>query len=245
MPPTGVDAGVARPTWRETEVVLTVDPSYLALPNAKVALEGALRAWTSVVDQLPKVSIRYADGVLGKQSAEQNRTDHRIFFAPEGDYRAKGALAVTLLTSDENLNTIIDADILVNGGHRFADTGATDRDQTDNQTYDLQNVLAHEFGHWFGLDENYANREATMYAYVYPGETKKRSLEDCDIDAAQLAYSQADNPNAESSGCGVARNTSHGSGTLFLCLAGWLLWRGRPNRSAKPHLLTAYGRLHS
>jgi hypothetical protein len=205
------------------------------MPYAKEALEGALLAWTSKADQLPKVTLRYSDEVMGGQSTEENLADHRIFFAPTGDRRAKGALAITLVTADENSNSIMDADILVNGGHLFTDVTASRAGYGAGLVYDLQNVLTHEFGHWFGLDEDYANGEATMYAYVFPSETKKRDLDQTDVTAVQLAYWQADNPS-ENGGCSLIRTrSSHTLAAIgWLAAAGYLL-RGR-NRRRQAHV---------
>lgn len=239
-PPAGVTTGAARPTWLEAEVTLTVDPSYLALPHAKQALEGALLAWTTMADQLPKVTIRYADDDVTDLSPEQDLLDHRIFFAPSGDKRAKGALAITLVTADENKNSILDADILVNGGHLFTDVAAAGKGQ--GVTYDLQDVITHELGHWFGLDEDYQNVEATMYAYVYPGELKKRDLAQSDIVAVQLAYWQADNPS-ENHGCSVARRTASRMDWSFGCWAIAVCLYRRPNRRMASHVLGHAGRL--
>ena len=48
---------------------------------------------------------------------------------------------------------------------------------------DFENIATHELGHSVGLDDLYENRcsEQTMYGYADYGETKKRTLEDGDI----------------------------------------------------------------
>jgi hypothetical protein len=234
--PSTIDAGPTRPTWREAEIVLTVDPSYMAMPYAKQALEGALLAWTSVADQLPKVTLRYAEDLITSQSADKNLADHRIFYAPSGDRRAKGALAITLVTADENNNSIMDADILVNGGHLFTDVAAADYKKSATMVYDLQNVLTHELGHWFGLDEDTTNGEATMYAYVFPGETKKRDLAESDINAVQLAYWQADNPS-ENHGCSLGRTPTNRTPWTIGCLTAALYLLQRRKRRSQAHVL--------
>jgi len=44
--------------------------------------------------------------------------------------------------------------------------------------YDLQNIATHEFGHWVGLDDLYADadKDLTMFGYGTTGELKKDSL---------------------------------------------------------------------
>src|SRR5690606_24022962 len=45
---------------------------------------------------------------------------------------------------------------------------------------DLENVVTHELGHYFGLAHS-ADPDATMYAFSVAGETIKRDLADDDI----------------------------------------------------------------
>jgi hypothetical protein len=56
--------------------------------------------------------------------------------------------------------------------------------------YDVQDVAAHEAGHWLVLDDLYAHEysEMTMYGYASRGETKKRILEWGDIAGIQFIY---------------------------------------------------------
>jgi hypothetical protein len=232
-------SGTEPPTWQDDKIVLTVDPSYTALPYAREALAAAVLAWTSVASELPVVEI-VESGVEGNSlSGDENKFDHRISFAPLGEARANGALAITLVTVNTDADKLVDADIIVNGGHCFTDvtTYSEEARFKTKSTYDLQNVLVHELGHWFGLGENYTNPEASMYAYVDPFETKKRDLSTDDVTAVQLAYWHADNPN-ENTGCHTSPHPQNSgiSGLGYLAAAIWILrYRNRPKRS---HLST-------
>jgi len=55
---------------------------------------------------------------------------------------------------------------------------------------DFENIATHELGHSVGLDDLYDERssEQTMYGYASYGETKKRTLEDGDINGVYQLY---------------------------------------------------------
>ena len=55
---------------------------------------------------------------------------------------------------------------------------------------DFENIVTHEHGHVFGLDDLYTSTcsEETMYGYATEGETKKRTLESGDIMGIQRLY---------------------------------------------------------
>lgn len=57
-------------------------------------------------------------------------------------------------------------------------------------SYDAQNVLTHEFGHWYGLNDEYTTPfiENTMYGYASKGEVKKDSLTTGDTQGLQALY---------------------------------------------------------
>ena len=60
-----------------------------------------------------------------------------------------------------------------------------------NQSYDAQNILTHEVGHWMGLDDHYAKtyKDNTMYGYGSQMETKKDTLTRGDLEGLMSIYS--------------------------------------------------------
>jgi hypothetical protein len=78
---------------------------------------------------------------------------------------------------------MIDSDIAVNISYKWSTTLAAG-------SYDVQDVLTHEFGHSLCLDDLYgsADKEKTMYGYSATQETKKRTLASDDIKGIAHIY---------------------------------------------------------
>jgi len=100
--------------------------------------------------------------------------------------------------------------------------------------YDLENVLAHEAGHFFALGEDMTDTSATMYACTNRCEIHKRVLTDADEAALAVLYAEepgeAGDPVA---GCGGARlalrGTPAGAGVVVVLTALLLTTRRRRN----------------
>ena len=59
-----------------------------------------------------------------------------------------------------------------------------------DHAYDLQSVVAHEVGHFYGLGEDREKTQATMFFCTSPCETHKRSLSDSDTGALDDVYGE-------------------------------------------------------
>lgn len=113
--------------------------------------------------------------------AQQNT----ILVPPEWSF-SPDAIAVTVLTVDDQTHQIVDADIAFNPGRTFRVLPAEGLLTTDAD--DIQNALTHELGHAIGLAHNPNLPTAVMFPTARPGETTKRVLSSDDLDAIAALY---------------------------------------------------------
>jgi hypothetical protein len=217
--------------WREeSSLQVTLDTSLLAIDErAFEAARTGLSTW--LAEDAGQPLMTFAEASKGKLGYAMGPSC-TVIYKPEGDPIAGNALAITITTYDEKTGTIYDADILVNGGpqRRFAllegdadeDKKAdkkADKKEPERDVYDLQNVLTHEGGHFFGLADFPNAPSATMYPITAWGELGKRSLEADDVTSLQGLYATDDTVEPPGGCGGVAASVGGGAGHR----AAWLL----------------------
>ena len=112
---------------------------------------------------------------------------NEITFGPLDDL---GVLAVAIVwgffDGDVSSREIIECDIVLNS-NLVQDWGDGD---TSSSVHDVRNILTHEIGHCIGGADLYEDEdsELTMYGFASLGETKKRSVEQCEINGANACY---------------------------------------------------------
>jgi hypothetical protein len=243
--------------WQASEIEFVVDDSYLDLgPQALEAFEASIEAWSNISGAYaPKITFRRGKvDPIGYRPGEDNLNTLR--FLPKGYAPAGEGLMITVLSYDE-FGAIVDADLVVNGGPKRpfgfvveespAGSGSDGDVGGDKpRFFDVQNVLTHELGHVFGLDEEEDLPEATMFPSSLKGETKKRDLEADDEAGIRFLYAEPPPSGVASSACSVAqpgastsanaraRNGMQGSGPwawLSVGLLGSVLLKRRWRRS--------------
>ncbi|MEW6108839.1 MAG: matrixin family metalloprotease [Nitrospirota bacterium] len=147
-------------------------------PSGSVsAITAAMQTWTDV--ETSNFSFVY-NGIT-------NSTAHGIYdemnivtFAPMGN---NGTLAVNKFWYLSTTGNIVDSDIQFNTDYLWGTNGLSG-------VYDLQSVATHESGHSLSLADlyNIADSEKTMYGYASSGETKKRTLDQDDIEGISYLY---------------------------------------------------------
>ncbi len=96
-------------------------------------------------------------------------------------YASTSAFALTSVTFDPNSGLITDSDVELNTATHDFTIG------DDDVVIDLKNTMTHEAGHFLGLDHSQV-RVSTMFFSAAEGETRKRDLDDDDIEAVCTIY---------------------------------------------------------
>lgn len=104
---------------------------------------------------------------------EQDGVSTVAFLRDGWDYGDE-VVALTLATYYVQSSLVFETDIVVDATTRRWSTGVA-----SPQRFDVQSVLTHEIGHFFGLDHS-SDPQATMSAQSSPGDTSKRVLSEDD-----------------------------------------------------------------
>lgn len=98
------------------------------------------------------------------------------------------ALGVTYIRYYTSSGLVVDVDSILNKKFPWSWSGGSLCASSD--TYDAQNILTHEQGHWYGLDDEYTTNYVnnTMYGYGGKGETKKDTLTSGDKNGVLAIY---------------------------------------------------------
>lgn len=157
--------------------------SYLVNPlkgptGALAAIQKAAGAWTAVPTST--FSFVYA-GPTAKTLAHWGDNDGQniVVFGNQGN---GDSIAVNMAWRTST-GQMLDSDIVYNLYYRFSTIGAADR-------HDVWGIGAHEFGHSLVLNDLYGwgDSEKTMYGYASPGDLKKRTLDQDDIEGISYMY---------------------------------------------------------
>ncbi len=165
--------------WEKAEVGFVVDPRNMeGLPEDGVtdAAVDAGEAW----NEIETVAIEFAFD--GRMNGFKGGYDEQsgVYFVDDWT-SSPDLLALTTTWSNQD-GVILDFDLEVNtGDHDWALESVAGK-------ADLQNTLAHEFGHALGAGHIEGNDHATMYPASAPGETIKRDLDDADVAVAEWLY---------------------------------------------------------
>jgi hypothetical protein len=109
------------------------------------------------------------------------------------------------------------------------------RGRACDDRYDLESIVAHEAGHFFGLGEDEDDGLTTMYYCTSPCETHKRSPERADLETMREVYADgfADPGEVTCSASGATRSKDRGA-ALVLTFLGLLVPSRRARATKRP-----------
>ena len=161
------------------------------------AIENSFQTWENDPDSY--VDFEYAGGFTGTPSSfigdgSMNGDNEVGWVSISESY--PNAIAVTLVWYNIFTGLIAEVDMAMNGDFLWSQTdipAGTDPDTVvgDSSSYDVQNIVTHEVGHWLLLEDLYQKPagDQTMFGYGSKGELKKRSLESGDLAGLGAIYS--------------------------------------------------------
>lgn len=102
---------------------------------------------------------------------------------------SNGTLGVTYAWYYPSTGLVVEEDTIMNNRYKWSWSNSLTC--ADNKTYDAQDILTHELGHWLGLTDEYNASifsDNTMYGYGSTGEVKKTTLTAGDIAGVKAIY---------------------------------------------------------
>jgi len=227
--------------WLLPRVRVVIDESvHRITPNAEQAIIQAFGAWLSIGPNLPELSFENGRGFKPTLDPDGINT---VIYAPIEFAGHEDDLAITIGFSDEATGEITEADIIINSRHAYgilsAETPGAPATSCDGSTraqacehrYDLQNVMTHEVGHFYGLGEDREDRSATMYSCTSACETHKRDLSHGDRQSIDMLYQEGAEQRMHAAGCSFGPIVPQGEFWMLAALGVGLGWVRR-RRSA-------------
>ncbi len=220
--------------WRKQKVDVLIDSSVDQLGSgAREAIRGAFDSWDSAGIALPKVRFRNTSGVKLSSKPDGVSTvlyapidipghtnDLAVTIAFSDPVSGEIVEADVVINSRHDFAALqnSDDDSRDRDGHKqprteeTAESGkhagrcVTSSDGSQcGRKYDIQNVMTHEAGHFYGLAEDVHEPSATMYECISACETRKRALSVEDQDAVTELYAEGFDAETEPepAGCGA------------------------------------------
>lgn len=238
--------------WQKKALTIHLDDS-LKKVGATEAVMHAFGRWVESDSRLPDIAFESGDTSAAPGRDGKSTISFARITAP-GHERD---LAITMTYSEDESGEIVEADIVLNSmyavgvlkvreeqrRHNGGDHDDDDRSRAALTTndeledcqnrYDVQNIVTHEAGHFFGLGEDPVEREATMFQSIDQCETHKRVLAATDVAAVSALYASAEDPEESAAGPRACAFVGAPAGTSGVAWAGLVVlgaWANRRRR---------------
>lgn len=157
--------------WAAHRVTLVVNPTHLEqVPGVVDGVQAGFVTW--LTSGLP-VKIDFEED-LQAQPTPGDKKNVLIWVTSNWKYD-EDVVAMTISSHSKSSGIIREADLVLNAVHHSWTTQPSPRDPS----FDVQNVVTHEAGHFFGFAHS-DDANSTMFASTPPGETAKQTLTDDD-----------------------------------------------------------------
>ena len=200
--------------WSDGKVVVDVSMGAAASISADKSESAAILAlqhWSAEVPDTLVLTI--ADGESDDDEIAQDGKSVIRWGVEAGPFVDPEALATTYLTYRTTTGQIMEADIVVNAvDYEWTVVG---RSHCANR-YDLQNILTHEAGHFFGLSHSQDRVESTMFPSASSCEISKRDLADDDKAGIAFLYEDVLEPESPASLAQLANCSTGGRSGLVV-----------------------------
>ncbi len=184
--------------WSDGKVVVDVSMGAAASISAEKSESAAILAlqhWSAEVSDTLVLTIvdGESDDEVDDDEIAQDGESVIRWGVEAGPFVDPEALATTYLTYRTTTGQIMEADIVVNAvDYKWTVVGSR---HCENR-YDLQNILTHEAGHFFGLSHTQDRVDSTMFPSASSCETSKRDLADDDKAGIVFLYEDALEPES-------------------------------------------------
>lgn len=188
--------------WKDSCVAYEVEATggkNLPLDEVSQIAASSFEAWTTAQCGGGTITMAITRGnpvpqsctMVGYVKGAKNNVNEIVFHDDVWPYNdGINTIALTTLTFNADTGQILDADIELNSASGMITTSAPTA-----TTFDLQSVLTHETGHFFGLAHS-GHTEATMYSMYKPASTSMRVLATDDVSGICAIYGTNERPTA-------------------------------------------------